>query len=74
MTYAACYAHAYRVRSCPSCSAIAHSSYLSMVQRARASLPTPSEQRELERVAERFAGPEGTVRAMGYAVRGEVGE
>jgi len=71
----ACYVHTdYPRQGCPDCTALRNSTYLSMVRTARKGTPTPDEQRELERVAERFEGPEGFIRAAGFTVKGTVGE
>jgi hypothetical protein len=70
-----CFAHQdFPRQQCPDCVAIKNSAFLAMVRTARKGTPTPDEQRELERVAERFEGPEGFIRAAGFTVAGEVGE
>jgi hypothetical protein len=73
MIYPTCYAHSdYPRQGCPDCTALRNSTYLAMVRNVRRGTPTPEEQGRLDEVAERFAGPEGVVRAAGYEVRGTV--
>lgn len=57
---------------CPDCLALHRSRFLALVASIRAEQLTPAEMGELEKVAERFSGPDGAIRAGGWTVRGSV--
>ena len=68
-----CYLHgSLEHAGCPDCLALHRSRFLALVASIRAEQLTPAEMGELEKVAERFSGPEGAIRAGGYTVAGEV--
>jgi hypothetical protein len=59
MTYASCPNHTdYARQNCPDCHAARSSSYLRMVQRVRAGVPTPAEQEKLDELRERYEHPD----------------
>jgi hypothetical protein len=68
-----CFAHGKLEHAgCPDCLSIHRSRFLSLVASIRAEQLTPAEMGELEKVAERFEGPAGFIRAAGFTVAGEV--
>ena len=67
-----CFTHLAPDPTCADCVAMTNSLSTRLLVKLRAGCPTPDEQGKLDALKERFSGPEGVIRAGGWAVKGSV--